>query len=47
MKITVIGDIMCEPPVLKASRSKNGEYNFDGVFSKVAPMFSEADYDVQ
>ena len=44
MKITVIGDIMCEPPVLKASMGGNGSYNFDGVFEKIAPMFSEADY---
>lgn len=44
MKITVFGDIMCEPPVLKASKDKNGEYNFDGVFEKVRPLFSESDY---
>lgn len=44
MKITVFGDIMCEPPVLKASRKRDGTYNFDGVFEKVRPMFNESDY---
>ena len=44
MKITVIGDIMCEPPVLHASRKSDGSYNFDGVFEKMRPMFDEADY---
>lgn len=44
MKITVLGDIMCEPPILKASRQKDGTYNFDGVFDKVRPMLQEADY---
>lgn len=44
MKITAIGDIMCEPPILKASRKKDGTYNFDGVFEKVRPMFAESDY---
>ena len=44
MKITVIGDIMCEPPVLAASRKADGSYNFDGVFAKMQPLFDEADY---
>lgn len=44
MKITFLGDIMCEPPILKASRRPDGSYNFDGVFDKVRPMLAEADY---
>jgi len=44
MKITVLGDIMCEPPILKASKRKDGTYNFDGTFEKVRPMLDEADY---
>ena len=44
MKITVIGDIMCEPPVLKASKKADGSYSFDGVFEKIKPLFDEADY---
>ena len=43
MKITVLGDMMCEPPILKASRTK-GDYDFSGVFSRIKPMFDEADY---
>lgn len=44
MKITVLGDVMCEPTILKASENKDGTYNFDGVFEKVKPMLDEADY---
>lgn len=44
MKLTFLGDIMCEPPILKASRREDGSYNFDGVFQKVRPMLAEADY---
>ena len=44
MKITVIGDIMCEPPVLKASRKKDGSYNFDGVFTHLRHLILESDY---
>lgn len=44
MKITILGDIMCEPPILKASKCKDGSYNFDDTFAKIRPMLSEADY---
>ena len=44
MKITFLGDIMCEPSVLKASRQPDGSYDFSGVFAKVKPMLAEADY---
>ncbi len=43
MKITVLGDMMCEPPILKASKTKDG-YDFGGVFAKIKPMFDESDY---
>lgn len=42
-KITIVGDIMCEPLLLKASR-KNGSYNFDGVFENVKEMFGKSDF---
>ena len=29
MKITVLGDIMCEIPVLRAGKMKDGSYNFE------------------
>ena len=44
MKITILGDIMCEPPILKASKCKDGSYNFDDTFAKIRPMLQEADY---
>lgn len=34
---------MCEPSVLKGAKTKNG-YDFNPMFSKVAPLLSEADY---
>lgn len=44
MKITILGDIMCEPPILKASKRTDGSYDFSGLFAKVKPMLDEADY---
>ena len=44
MKITILGDIMCEPPVRKTYRQKDGSYNFDGLFANVKGLLSEADY---
>jgi hypothetical protein len=38
MKITILGDMMCEPPVLKAAKQKNGEYDFAPVFKEVKNM---------
>lgn len=46
MKITVLGDIMCEPSVLKGARRSDGSYNFDGLFVKLAPLLAESDYTV-
>lgn len=43
VKITFIGDIMCELPLLKASRTKNG-YNFYSVFSHTQELFRKSDY---
>ena len=44
MKLTFIGDIMIEPPVLKAAKQKDGSYNFDFVFEKAKSLFDEADF---
>ena len=44
MKITVFGDIMCEPPVLKAAKQKDGSYNFDYVFENVKDIINKSDY---
>lgn len=44
MKITVIGDLMCEPPLLKAAKRKDGSYSFDETFEKIKLMLDEADF---
>lgn len=44
MKITFLGDIMIEPPVLKAAKQPDGSYNFDGVFKYVTPMLEKSDF---
>jgi len=44
MKITFIGDIMIEPPVLKAAKKAGNEYNFDFVFEKAQSLLDEADF---
>lgn len=44
MKITFLGDIMCEPPIVRASRKKDGTYDFNGVFAQVKDLLAEADY---
>lgn len=43
-KITFLGDIMIEPPVLKAAKQKDGTYNFDGVFDRVRELLAKSDY---
>lgn len=44
MKITIVGDIMCEPPILKAAKKPDGTYDFSPMYEKVKPLFSESDY---
>jgi len=44
MKLTFLGDIMCEPPVLKAAKRKNGTYDFRGVFAPCKKLLRESDY---
>ena len=43
MKITFLGDIMAEPPVLKAAKRKNG-YDFRGVFAHTKKLLEQSDY---
>ena len=42
-KISFIGDIMCEKPLLKACNNK-GKYNFQKVFSNSKNIFDKSDY---
>ena len=44
MRVTFLGDIMCEPPVLAGAKQPDGSYNFDYVFSRCQSLFAEADY---
>ena len=44
MKVTFLGDIMIEPPVLKAAKRKGGTYDFRGVFSRTKALLSESDF---
>ena len=44
MKISVIGDIMCEPPVIKGGRLKDKSYNFDFVFADAKKVWQASDY---
>ena len=43
MKITFVGDIMCEPPVWKGAKTKNG-FDFNYVFKDAQPLLDEADF---
>lgn len=44
MRITFLGDIMCEPPVLAGAKQPDGSYNFDYVFNQAQALIDEADY---
>lgn len=43
-RITIVGDIMCERPVLTAGKQEDGSYDFSPIFEKMKPMFDESDY---
>lgn len=43
MKVTVIGDIMCEPSVMKAAKQKDGSYSFDFVFENAKKLWEGSD----
>ena len=42
-KITVIGDLMCEPPVFEQGKTEKG-FDFSHVFRNLKPLLAEADY---
>lgn len=44
IKITFLGDIMCEPPVLKAAKRAHGRYDFRGVFAPAKKLLRESNY---
>lgn len=43
VKISFIGDIMCEKPLLQAARTDEG-YNFHPVFEQAKELFNDTDY---
>ena len=43
IKITVIGDMMCEPILLKAAKN-NEAYDFTPVFSNICELFQQSNY---
>lgn len=43
-KITILGDIMCEPRLLKAARTGRGNYDFTNVYQNVRSLLAESDY---
>lgn len=42
-KITIIGDLMCEPPVFEQGKTEQG-FDFSPVFRNLKPLLAEADY---
>lgn len=44
MKLTFLGDIMAEKPVLQAAKCRCGKYDFKGVFAPSRKLLNESDY---
>ena len=44
MKLTITGDIMCEPAILKAGKKKDGTYDFSFVFENAKRLWEDSDY---
>lgn len=43
-KLTFLGDITCDRPLLNASRKNIGEYDFSKIFEEVKDLLNESDY---
>lgn len=43
-KITVLGDIMCEPPVFNQAKKKDGGFDFLPAYKHLKPLLKDADY---
>ena len=43
-KVTFLGDIMCEPIMLKTAKTREGTFDFDGVFCNIKGMLNESDF---
>lgn len=45
-KITILGDITCDKPLLEASRSQKGQYDFSNIFTEITPLLNKSDYTI-
>lgn len=43
-KISILGDFMCEPPLLYSVKKRDGSYDFKPVFRPLKKLLREADY---
>ena len=43
-KVSVLGDLMCEPPLFESSKKKNGKFDFWPSFKPLKGILDEADY---
>lgn len=44
MRISFLGDVMCEPMRIKEARKSDGTYDFSSMFRKAASLFADSDY---
>lgn len=44
IKISFLGDIMCEGPFMRAAQQKDGSYDFDEAFAGIQELLSESDF---
>ena len=44
VKVTFLGDVMCQGPMLKAYSTGDGKYDFSEVFAGVKGLLAESDY---
>ncbi len=44
MRVSFLGDTLCEPLLLTRSKTKNGEYDFKKTFSRLNKLFAKSDY---
>lgn len=44
MRISFLGDVMCEPVLIEKARKSDGSYDFSSVFRETASLFAGSDY---
>ena len=43
-KVSVLGDLMCEPPLFEGAKKRNGKFDFWPTFKPLKKLMDEADY---